>query len=122
MDKILRIGPPQAIDVSDGLYSFVVPLNEGPAGHWIYSFKLATPVSRDHDPERVVCDLERGLRFESEEALVPGWIDHIDLWIASANAQVAADEAAEERRRAEAQGREERDLLLRRVNDKFKDL
>jgi len=28
MDKILRIGPPQAFGVSDGLYSFVVRLNE----------------------------------------------------------------------------------------------
>jgi hypothetical protein len=122
VDKILRVGPPQAIDVSDGLYSFVVPLNESPAGHWIYSFKLATPASREYDPERVVCDPERGLRFEAEEALVPGWIDHIDLWIASANAQAAADEAAEEKRRLEAQSREARDLLLSGINEKFKDL
>ena len=28
MDKILHIGPPQAFGVSDGLYSFVVRLNE----------------------------------------------------------------------------------------------
>ncbi len=99
-----------------------MPLNEAPAGHWIYSFKLATPVSRDHDPERVVCDLERGLRFEPEEALVPDWIDHINLWIASANAQMAADEAAEEKRRAETQSREEGKLLLSRISEKFKDL
>ena len=42
MDKILRIGPPQAFGVSDELYSFVVRLNEAPAEHWVYSFKLAT--------------------------------------------------------------------------------
>ena len=42
MDKILRIGPPQAFGVSDGLYSFVVRLNEAPAEHCVYSFKLAT--------------------------------------------------------------------------------
>src|SRR5712692_8577448 len=101
MDKILRIASPQAIGVSDGLYSFVVRLNEAPAEHWIYSFKLATPVALEFDPERVVFDRQRGLLFESEESLVPGWIDHIDLWIASANTQVAADEAAEEKRRAE---------------------
>ena len=53
---------------------------------------------------------------------MPGWIDHIDLWIDSANKRVAADEAAEEKRRAEAQNREERDLLLSRINEKFKDL
>ena len=36
MDKILRIASPQAIGVSDGLYSFVVGLNEAPAPeHWI---------------------------------------------------------------------------------------
>jgi hypothetical protein len=35
---------------------------------------------------------------------------------------VAADEAAEEKRRAEAQTRKERDLLLSRINEKFKDL
>jgi hypothetical protein len=122
MDKILRIGSPQAIGVSDGLYSFVARLNEAPAGHWIYSFKLATPVAREFDPERVVFDPQRGLLFESEESLVPGWIDHIDLWIASANTRVAADEAAEEKRRAEAETREERDLLLSRINEKFKDL
>ncbi len=122
MDKILRIASPQAIGVSDGLYSFVVRLNEAPAEHWIYSFKLATPVALEFDPERVVFDRQRGLLFESEESLVPGWIDHIDLWIASANTQVAADEAAEEKRRAEAQNREERDLLLSRINEKFKDL
>ncbi len=122
MDKILRIGAPLAISVSDGLYSFVVPLNEPPAEHWIYSFKLAMPVTREFDPECVVFDFQRGLLFESEESLVPGWIDHIDLWIASANTRVAADEAAEEKRRAEAQTREDRDLLLSRINEKFKDL
>jgi hypothetical protein len=122
MDKILRIASPQAIGVSDGLYSFVVGLNEAPAEHWIYSFKLATPVALEFDPERVVFDRQRGLLFESEESLVPGWIDHIDLWIVSANTRVAADEAAEEKRRAEAQNREGRDLLLRRINEKFKDL
>ena len=81
MDKILRISPPRAIGVSDGLYSFVVGLNEVPAEHWIYSFKVATPVALEHDPERVVFDTQRGLLFETEESLVPGWIDHIDLWI-----------------------------------------
>ena len=49
MDKILRIASPQAIGVSDGLYSFVVRLNEAPTEHWIYSFKLATPVAREFD-------------------------------------------------------------------------
>ena len=46
----------------------------------------------------------------------------IDLWIAEANAQVAADDAAEAKRRAEAQARDKRDTLLKQVNDKFKDL
>jgi hypothetical protein len=122
MDKILRIASPHAIGVADGLYSFVVRLSEAPAEHWIYSVKLATPVVREFDPERVVFDRQRGLLFESEESVVPGWIDHIDLWIASANTQVAADEAAEEKRRAETQTREERDLLLSRINEKFKNL
>jgi hypothetical protein len=119
MNKILRMGAPQAVGVSDGLYSFVVPLNDAPAEHWFYSFRLATPVAREYDPERVVVDPQRGLLFETEESLVPAWIDHIDLWIASANRQVAA---AEEKRRAEALTREERDLLLSRINEKFKDL
>ena len=122
MDKILRIASPQAIGVSDGLYSFVVRLNEAPAEHWIYSFELATLVAREFDPERVVFDRQGGLLFESEEALVLGWIGHVDLWIAAANTQVAADEAAEKKRRAEAQTREERDLLLSRINEKFKNL
>ena len=122
MDKILRIASPQAVGVSDGLYSFVVRLNEAPAEHWIYSFELATPVAREFDPERVVFDRQGGLLFESEEALVLGWIGHVDLWIAAANTQVAADEAAEKKRRAEAQTREERDLLLSRINEKFKNL
>jgi hypothetical protein len=122
MDKILRIGPPRAIGVSDQLYSFIVRLNEVPAEHWIYAFKLPRPVSLEYDPERVVFDPQRGLLFETEEAHVPGWIGHVDLWIASANSQVAADEAVEEKRRAEAQNREERDLLLRRINEKFSDL
>ena len=122
MDKILRIAPPQAIGVSDGLYSSVFRLNEAPAGHWIYSFTLATPVAREFDSERVVVDRQRDLLFESEESIVPGGIDHIDLWIAAANTRVAADEAAEEKRRAEAQTLERRDLLLSRINEKFKDL
>ncbi len=40
MDKIARVAPPEAVSVSDGLYSFVVKLNEAPAGHWIYVFRL----------------------------------------------------------------------------------
>jgi hypothetical protein len=120
MDKITRIGPPEAINVADGIYSFVSRLNETPAGHWIYAFKMARPVTRDVDPERVVVDPQQGLLFESEESLVLSWINHIDLWIAAANKQVADDEATEEKRRAEAQARDQRDLLLRQMNDKIK--
>ena len=53
---------------------------------------------------------------------MPEWIRHIDLWIAEANAQVAADEEAEEKRRAETEARDKRDALLRQVNEKFKNL
>jgi hypothetical protein len=111
------------VSVSDGLYSFVVRLNEPPAGHWIYVFRLvATPSKGEVDSGRVLFDHERGLLFASEEPLVPEWIRHIDLWIAETNAQVAADEAAEEKRRAESLARDKRDALLRQVNEKFKNL
>lgn len=123
MDKIARVGPPEAVGVADGLYSFVVRLNEAPAGHWIYVFRLvANPSKGEIDSDRVVFDREQGLLFASEEALVPEWIRHIDLWIAEANAGVAADEAAEEKRRAETEARDKRDALLKRVNEKFKNL
>jgi hypothetical protein len=69
-----------------------------------------------------VFDPERGLLFASEERLVPEWIRYIDLWLLEANAQVAADDAAEAKRRAEAESRDKRDTLLKQVNDKFKDL
>ena len=122
MDKITRIGPPEAINVADGIYSFVSRLNETPAGHWIYAFKLATPVARDIDPERVVVDPQQGLLFAAEESMAVAWINHIDLWIASANKQVADDEAAEEKRRTETQARGQRDLLLNQINEKLKNL
>src|SRR5207244_1036070 len=89
MDKILRIASPQAVGVSDGLYSFVVRLSEAPAEHWIYSFKLATPVAREFDPERVVFDRQGGLLFDSEEALVLGWIGRAASRIAAANRPLA---------------------------------
>jgi hypothetical protein len=122
MDKITRVGPPEAIGVSDGLYSFAVRSNEPPAGHCIYAFKLATPVARDIDPERVVVDPQQGLLFTTEESMAVTWINHIDLWIASANKQVADDEAAEEKLRAETQARGQRDLLLNQMNEKLKNL
>jgi hypothetical protein len=122
MDKITRVGPPEAIGVLDGLYSFAVRLNEPPAGHWIYAFKLARPIARDVDPERVVVDPQQGLLFEAAESMALTWINHIDLWIASANKQVADDEAAEEKRRAETQARGQRDLLLNQMNEKLKNL
>ena len=123
MDKISRVGPPEATGVSDGFYSFVVRLNEPPAGHWIYVFKTITqPTRGDIDPDHVVFDPERGLLFASEERQVPDWIRHIDTWIAEANAQVVADDALEAKRRAEAQARDQRDALLKLVNDKFKSL
>jgi hypothetical protein len=122
MDKITRVGPPEAIGVSDGLYSFAVRLNEPPAGHWIYAFKLARPIARDVDPERVVVDPQQGLLFEAAESMALTWINHIDLWIASANKQVADDEAAEEKRRAETQARGQRDFLLNQMNEKLKNL
>ena len=123
MDKIARVGPPEAVSVSDTLYSFVVKLNEAPAGHWIYVFRLvANPSKGDMDADRVVFDRERGLLFACEEPLVPEWIRHIDLWIAEANTQVAADEAAEEKRRAEGEARVRRDTLLKQINDKYKHL
>ena len=123
MDKISRVGPPEATGVSDGFYSFVVRLSEPPAAHWIYVFKTITrPVKGDIDPDHVVFDAQQGLLFASEERLVPEWIRHIDLWILEANAQVEADDAAESKRRTEAQARETRDALLKQVNDKFKNL
>jgi hypothetical protein len=70
----------------------------------------------------VVFDHERGLLFASEEQLVPEWIRYIDLWIAEANAQMAADEAAEEKRGAETEARDRRDALLKQVNEKYKNL
>src|SRR5437660_1780239 len=87
MDKISRVGPPEALSISDGLYSFVVKLNEPPAGHWIYAFKL-NKAAGDVDPERVVFDPERGLLFVSEERLVPdrvkqdtpGVLEHAEGW------------------------------------------
>lgn len=99
----------------------MVKLNEPPAGHWMYAFRLAKAAG-DVDPERVVFDPERGLLFASEERLVRDWIQHIDLWILAANAQVAADEAAEDKRKAETQARDQRDALLKQVNEKFKNL
>jgi hypothetical protein len=123
MDKIARVGPPEATGVSDGFYSFVVRLNEPPAGHWIYVFKTITkPTKGDIDPDHVVFNPERGLLFASEERFVADWIRHIDLWILEANAQVAADEAAEQKRKAEVEARGKRDEMLKQVNDKFKDL
>jgi hypothetical protein len=111
------------MNISDGLYSFAVKLNEPPAGHWIYVFRLvASPSKGDIDSDRVVFDRERGLLFASEEPLVPEWIRYIDLWIAETNAQVAADEAAEEKRRAETEARDKRDALLKQVNEKYKNL
>ena len=123
MDKISRVGPPEATGVSDGFYSFVVRLSEPPAAHWIYVFKTITkPTKGDIDPDHVVFDAQQGLLFASEERLVAEWMRHIDLWILEANAQVEADDAAEAKRRAEAQAREARDALLKQVNDKFKNL
>ena len=81
---------------------------------------MATPSKGDVDSDRVVFDRERGLLFASEERLVPDWIRHIDLWISEANAQVAADEEAEEKRRAETEARGKLDALLKQVNDKYK--
>ena len=123
MDKISRVGPPEATGVSDGFYSFAVRLSEPPAAHWIYVFKTITkPTKGDIDPDHVVFDAQQGLLFASEERLVPEWMRHIDLWILEANAQVEADDAAEAKRRAEAQARETRNALLKQVNDKFKNL
>jgi hypothetical protein len=123
MDKISRVGPPEATGVSDGFYSFVVRLSEPPAAHWIYVFKTITkPTKGDIDPDHVVFDAQQGLLFASEEHLVPEWMRHIDLWILEANAQVEADDAAEAKRRAEAQARDKRDALLKQINYKFKDL
>ena len=123
MDKISRVGPPEDTGVSDGFYSFVVRLSEPPAAHWIYVFKTITkPTKGDIDPDHVVFDAQQGLLFASEERLVPEWMRHIDLWILEANAQVEADDAAEAKRRAEAQARETRDALLKQVNDKFRNL
>ena len=97
MDKISRVGPPEATGVSDGFYSFVVRLSEPPAAHWVYVFKTITkPTKGDIDPDHVVFDAQQGLLFASEERLVPEWMRHIDLWILAANAQVEADDIIQE--------------------------
>ncbi len=110
MDEIKRIGSPVVIDVSGKAYRVAVPLNRIPSPVWWVFFRDSGEWTSVCHPRSAVLD-GSCLIFESEAEQVPGWIQYIDRWIASANGQFAVGWKRQQVERLQS-GEEQRRRLL----------
>lgn len=123
VEHINRTGPPRALEVlPEGGFRLEVPLNDTPGPDWITCDMNSEESSTIKDP-RGTQILEDQISFMSEERHVTDWIMFIDRWIKLANQEhQALLQLRQERARREALAREQADVEVQRVNEKFHDL
>jgi hypothetical protein len=107
-------GPQPLREQQDGEFTWTIPLSTMPSREWMQHFNSPPEPDGVCMPSRVDFR-DRGLVFASTEERIKAWMQHIDRWIATANAGVAEAEA----RRLDAREREERGLAdaKQRVTD-----
>ena len=121
MEPMRRLSGPVPAQQKRGEFVWSIPLNGKPTAEWIQFFLSSGERQGIIKPERVAFrDAELG--FESAEAHVTSWIQHIDKWIMTANdATEQADEKRWADRRRESTKAEEQAQRLRDA-DKYRDL
>ena len=121
-EEIKRSGPPKASDLKGEEFTWSIPLSQPPSREWSRIFSEPAETTAVCHPKRLGM-MHQALVFKCEEAHLPAWIEHIDKWIAGANAALAAQEEADKRRRAEQLRQEEdKQRRLQEANEKFKGL
>ena len=118
MAEISRTGGPKTTDMK----TWTVPLNTGPSRAWQRLFMESSETNTICAPEAVGFT-GQSIFFTSDEANVPQWIRHIDIWIASANERYANHVTERDRESARQRAaEEERQGQVREANERFKNL
>ena len=121
MEPIRRLTGPVPAEQKRGEFIWSVPLNDKPTPEWIGLFRSPEEQRGRVNAQRIgFRDAE--LTFESSEANVTTWLQHIDARITAANGAAARAEEQrwEERRRLTEKADEQTQRL--RDADKYRDL
>lgn len=119
---ITRTGPPTPRQVSGNLFTWTLTVNQFPSRTWRDLFVQTKDRTIEHSPDRIRF-YQNNLIFESDEKMVPTWMQFITRWLASANERYA--KYLEEQRQARVQQQEfARDPKerLREAAERFKNL
>ena len=121
-EVIKRAGPPKATDLKGEEFTWSVPLSLAPTREWSKVFSEPAETTVLCHPKKLGM-MHQALVFKCEDANLPVWLQHIDKWIAGANAALVAAEAQEKKRKAEQlRQEEEKQRRIQEVNEKYKGL
>jgi hypothetical protein len=107
-------GPQPIREQPNGEFAWTIPLSGAPSREWLKLFN--TPAESEGACMPSLVDFrDRGMIFTAREEKIREWMQHIDRWIATANAGVGDAEA----KRSHAREREERgvEAARQRVTD-----
>ena len=119
---ITRTGPPIPRQVSGNLFTWTLTVNQFPSKIWRDLFVRTKDRTIDYSPDRIRF-YQNNLIFESEEKMVPTWMQFLTRWLGSANERYA--KYLEEERQARVLQQEfARDPKerLREAAERFKNL
>jgi len=85
---ITRLGPPTPRQVADSVFTLTITISQYPSKTWRDFFVQTKDKTIDLSPDRVRF-YQNYMIFESEEKLVPMWVQFITRWLTSANERYA---------------------------------
>lgn len=120
--EVKRTGPLTPRHVSGRVFTWTLSLNRFPPKPWRDLFTQTKDKTIDYTPDKIRF-YQQNLIFDSDEDMVPTWIQFITRWMLSANERYFKQLEAEHRAR-QAQADLDRDPRerLRDAAEKFKNL
>jgi hypothetical protein len=85
---ITRLGPPTPRQVTDSVFTLTIAISQYPSKTWRDFFVQTKDRTIDLSPDKVRF-YQNYMIFESEEKLVPTWVQFITRWLTSANERYA---------------------------------
>ena len=82
--EITRMGPPMPRQVSGNVFTWTLTLNQFPSRIWRDLFVQTKDRTIDYSPDRVRF-YQNNLIFESDESMLPTWMQFLMRWVLSAN-------------------------------------
>ena len=82
--EITRMGPPTPRQVSGNVFTWTLTLNQFPSRIWRDLFVRTKDRTIDYSPDRVRF-YQNNLIFESDDKMLPTWMQFLMRWVLSAN-------------------------------------